>query len=148
MTNDEPQIPEEHAEDRCDWLLEDLVKLANCGFSVSATLMVGGTLLSGQLLGGKGYFEEFTALLESAQSGQESKVAETQAVLADQFRKTAEKAYDPDHPSASHPQYLHIRAAEILGSAGSVAFGTDTPTILRIRLSRIDGFILGRVGKH
>ncbi|MDO8500764.1 MAG: hypothetical protein Q7S20_02880 [Gemmatimonadaceae bacterium] len=39
-----------------DWFLQDLVALANKGITLSVTLSLGGSMVSGQIIGGREYF--------------------------------------------------------------------------------------------
>src|SRR5690242_11263003 len=51
-------VQERPTEAPMDWFLAELVRRANeGGLSIGVTLCVGGTLVSGSLIGGRAYFE-------------------------------------------------------------------------------------------
>jgi hypothetical protein len=130
-----------------DIFLASLVSLANTlGVEQGITLAVGGALISGQLIGGRQYFEELAAVVTSgATTGDQ----EVRSGIADSFRAWT-AIYDkpdplPDDYIAPVPGYIHLRDARWIYPGGTV-IPTNRGVLWRGKISAIDGFCLGQTG--
>ena len=120
-----------------DWFLQSLVNIVNSGgLSFGITLNVGGFLVSGQLVGGKEYFEGFGRDFASAFSGSES--AE---YVQKSFSKYGE-VYSSDKEAPPPPSYIHLKEAKFFNTNGNPIPG-NRGVWWRGRLSQVDGFSLG-----
>ncbi len=127
-----------------DWFLAELVRRANeGGLSIEVTLCVGGTLVSGWLIGGRDYFEGLAenvaaAAMDSETAGRARAFLRSPAAMyhldADGRR---EVAADPE-PLA----YIHLEDARFFTAAG-LPVSASQGVYWRGRLSAIDGFVLG-----
>jgi hypothetical protein len=148
MTNDGlrsstgPEPPD--ADARADWFLAELVRRANeGGLSIGVTLSVGGTLISGILVGGHRYFEGFADDIAAAAGDAETAgrarafFRSPAAMYRSDRRGAREVAADPE-PLA----YIHLENARFFGGAGSPIPG-EKGVYWRGKLSSVDGFALG-----
>lgn len=128
---DEQTIPTE------DWLLQDLVRIANESgdFELPITLVVGGGIVTGKLIDLKQYFREFGRLWN--RSG-----TDEGAQLEEYFRKFGE---DPAPRAEDAPpvlyNFIHLKDAHFGGGLGLMP--TNMGFLWRGRLSQVSGFSLG-----
>jgi hypothetical protein len=130
-----------------DWLLQSLVSMVNDGScSIPITLSVGGLLISGDLIGGKTYFDEFARQFKDGFFEISSKTASTLEEsfrrLGDVYSVTEER---DDEFNRQSPQLIHLRNAQTVYSAGSAVDTSCEPMLWRGRLAAVDGFSLGRI---
>lgn len=132
---------------RVDWFLRVLVSTVNGvekgggRLEVPVTLNVGGFLVSGYMVGGNRYFEEFASLLRIGLAdtfGEEG----AQSIVAP-FRE-AGRVYDKegmeDLPEAKH--FVHLRDTRFFRPGGD-PIPTTQGVLWRGRLEAVDGFTLG-----
>ncbi|GAJ91066.1 gas vesicle accessory protein GvpU [Rhizobium rhizogenes] len=126
-----------------DWLLEMLVQVANdAGGKFNITISVGGTLISGTLIGGAEYFESFANQYSSLFTGElATNVRQHYIGFGRQY--LAENRDGTPLPPAA---YLHLSDARFFDSAGN-SIPSDVGATWRGRLSSVDGFFLGRLEK-
>jgi len=135
-----------------DWLLQKWVDVVNTsGVSVSITLSVGGILVSGQLIGGKEYFE---LLRKWVEDGFAPHVRSCFATLYDAIEelgtiydhgfveptevfRLSERSREPDRDP---PVHIHLKDARFL-VGGSTPIGGSV--LWRGRLGSVDGFCFG-----
>ncbi|MDB0529750.1 hypothetical protein LBW56_24070 [Ralstonia solanacearum] len=117
-----------------DWYLRNLVDLANRGgLECGITLTVGGTTITGTLVGGKKYFEQFGKLASEGWPGNEEDREHTRI----EFSKPA-RLYESEDQSA--PSFIHLVNAKIVHPT---AFMPNEGMLWRGRLTAISGFALG-----
>ncbi|MGE6115874.1 gas vesicle accessory protein GvpU [Aeromonas salmonicida] len=108
----------------------------NPGMSFGITLTVGGTLISGQLISGKEYFDYLANLLHRDGLAEDS-VSNT---LSNEMKWMSEHIYSKE--SVGRPTHIHLKNAKHY-------FGdTSMPTnggYWRGRLCEVSGFMLGEV---
>jgi hypothetical protein len=127
-----------------DWFLAELVRRANeGGLSVGVTLCVGGTLVSGSLIGGRAYFE---SIAESAAGAPRDSVeaARARAFLRSPAALYAAASDEPPEPDDEPLAYIHLARARFLAANGRPIPG-KTGLLWRGRLGAVDGFVLGAV---
>lgn len=143
-----------------DWLLESLVRLVNhlerqgVRMNIPITLNIGGLLVSGFLMDGKEYFEQFAQIMEA---GLPEFFGETKEQIANNFRELG-GLYDPtgegtpraespeDAPEASDVPlnfyFVHLKDA-VFVHPGGAPIPSDQGVLWRCRLEAVDGFTLG-----
>ncbi|RQZ14056.1 gas vesicle protein [Burkholderia sp. Bp9031] len=133
---DEPQLNDEPI-DRpppIDWTLKFLVDLANNhGVEMGVILTIGGSVVTGTLIGGKKYFEELADKVGNAWPGS----AEVKEEMRKVFAQPASLYENGGPPSAS---YIHLKDAKFVQpTAVFPAHGI----LWRGRLSEVSGFSIG-----
>ncbi|MEJ2046344.1 MAG: hypothetical protein P8X74_22405 [Reinekea sp.] len=137
MTEENKEITQVMRVDDKDWFLQRLVNIVNSvGLTFGITLNVGGFLVSGQLVGGKEYFEGFGGDFAGVFAGSES--AEN---IQESFAKHGD-IYSADNETPPPPSYIHIKEAKFFNTNGNPIPG-NRGVWWRGRLSQVDGFSLG-----
>lgn len=125
-----------------DGFLESLiwaVDLAEGSMSYGLTLSVGGSLISGTLIAKKVYFDGFAK--EFSDALPDSIGAEARERMR---RELAEGGNDS---TDSPPRYVHLRGIQFFPDGRPIPDGPRTLAGFgRIRLDRVDAFILGSIG--
>ena len=126
-----------------DRLLQVLVGLANAGLlNVSITLTVGGSLVSGILIGDKQYSEEMTdAMREAVPPSIKSAYAPIFDVLQGAGAMHSQVPGEVD----LEPAYIHLKEARFL--AAGIVTPADQPVLWRGRVAAVDGFFLGHLSE-
>jgi hypothetical protein len=136
-----------------DFLLSYLVSsLVNLGGApVGITLLIKGMVLSGTLMSEREYLDTLSSLMQQ-------QVRDALNTLPKKDREIAEKAFDfrdltedfypddddEDEESAPEPLFfLHLRNPVIVSPQPVVSFSSGLFPVMRIRLSNIDGWMLG-----
>jgi hypothetical protein len=135
---------------RVDWSLELLVNLVNDGavHEVGVTLCVGGSLVTGKLVGVQAYFEGIAG--EFAKTAKGSKADELKASISrlgsGYSARTGDKLYDPEkrNDPRTWTNYVHLKDARVIG-ASEAPIPANRGVWWRGRLSAIDGFFLGEL---
>jgi len=130
-----------------DCFLQSLVSIANDeSASIPITLSVGGLLVSGDMIGGKTYFNEFARQFKD---GFRNISSETAATIEESFKRLGD-VYDPiqngsqENAPLTKPHLVHLRDAQIYHS-GSSPQASEKGVLWRGRLEAVDGFSLGRL---
>lgn len=124
--------------ENADWLLQSFVDIVNsASFSLPITITIGGTNISGDLIGGKEYFnslgENFSKSFSTLKNAED-----VGALIA----KHADIYNDPDVKKS--PQYLHLKNAVMFDPEGNFILN-GAGALWRGRISQIDGFIFGKI---
>ena len=153
------------------WLEPDTV-LANVitamvnmmGMPIAVTLFVKGTVLSGTLVSEREYLQKLTEVFQSAakqsmnpSSAEEAEIIEdifdfTKLRESNMFEDTdddenddpKEEEEDEDLMVPPYIRYLHIKDFSVLTPNPPITFSSSTFPILRLRLTAIDGWMLGQ----
>lgn len=129
-------VTPKRSKETSDWFLQNLVSMANDdGFEVGITLTVNGFLVSGQLIGGRKYFEKFGTLFESAIKPEEKDS------IASKYRELGESVYSDDLHK-DDPTYIHLNDVKFFQTSGN-PIPSMTGVLWRGRLSEVNGFLLG-----
>lgn len=130
---------------RPDFFLQNLVGFANdIGIESPVTLHVGGFLVSGIVISGAKYFEEFSKIygagFADAELGRE--IAGSLATL----KKIYDRSDKPDDPSPP-PTYIHLKNCRMFHNSGGPVPNNGS-VLWRGRLSCVDGFSLGTLDSN
>jgi hypothetical protein len=130
-----------------DGFLQSLVSIVNDeSASIPITLSVGGLLVSGDLIGGKTYFNEFA---HQFKDGFGDISSETAATIEESFKRLGD-VYDPirkesqGNAAIPKPHLIHLKDAQMYPS-GARPQASEKGVLWRGRLEAIDGFSLGRL---
>jgi hypothetical protein len=129
-----------------DWFLQALVSIVNDeSASIPITLSVGGLLISGEMIGGKTYFDEFARQFKEDFKGISSKTA---ATIEEAFKRLGD-VYDPiqeellGNAYIPKPHLVHLRNVQMY-HAGGPPLLSEKGVLWRGRLEAVDGFSLGK----
>jgi hypothetical protein len=127
-----------------DWFLQSLVSIVNDeSASIPITLSVGGLLISGEMIGGKTYFNEFARQFKEGFKGISS---ETAATIEEAFKRLGD-VYDPIQKESRGSDYIpkphlvHLRNVQVY-QAGGPPLLSEKGVLWRGRLEAVDGFSL------
>lgn len=124
-----PLVPNPNA----DWHLQSLVDIVNRNpISFSITLTIGGQFLTGTLIGGAVYFNEFA---DSFANGWPSDDKESMRTI---FQKRGD--FYADEVPTDNLRYIHLRNAQFVRNGN---FEPVPGCLWRGKISAVDGFILG-----
>jgi hypothetical protein len=135
-----------------DWLLGVLIRLVNSTeqrqirLGIPVTLNVGGFLLSGYMIGGREYFEEFSRTVEEGLPD-ELVGEEGQEGVAAPFRRLTD-LYSPEEDvpegrlSQERFDFVHLRDARFF-HPDSAPLPSNQGILWRCKLEAVDGFTLG-----
>ncbi|THD83277.1 MAG: hypothetical protein E7812_00345 [Phenylobacterium sp.] len=125
--------------------MANLIDMANeHGIEVGVTLTVGGSIVSGTIISGVRYFEEFGQLFATGLNDPEV-AAQTATAFAGwgQIYQTPE-GVDAGTFRRPAPTYIHLRDARFFGVGQTPIPATNGPGFLwRGKISAVDGFSLG-----
>jgi hypothetical protein len=142
-----------------DDLLKMLIMFAfTAGISIPITLNVKGTIISGDLIGGREYFEHYTEQVD--RQFQDPKLTDSYTGDPKQFHeihyqhiKTLEKLSEMTYGSKDdttrqpasevHIGYIHLKNAQFIFPNGKVP--TSERALWRGKLLSVDGFSLGKL---
>lgn len=131
------------------YLVSSLVNLS--GAPLGITLMVKGVVITGTLISERDYLSTLSRMLQT-------QIRRSLSGITEEERKMAESAFDLNdltedfYPTEGdevdevdiHPiQYLHLRDPLIVSPQPSVGFTQGAFPVMRIRMTTIDGWILG-----
>jgi hypothetical protein len=130
-----------------DCFLQSLISIVNDeSANIPITLSVGGLLISGDMIGGKTYFDEFARQFKD---GFRNISSETTSTIEEAFKRLGD-VYDPIQKESqgsvaiSKPYLIHLRDAQIYQSGAGLPH-SEKVVLWRGRLEAVDGFSLGRV---
>ncbi len=128
-----------------DWFLQTIVRIVNEGDSeIGVTLTLGGTVISGLLVGGAKYFEAFGNEFASAFKEPEI-AANIYSAFSSHSKIYEKKESESEAEEVLPPIYIHLKNAKFFHNSGP-AFPTNRGIWWRGRLSSVDGFALGVLG--
>lgn len=135
----------------CDWFLQVLVNAVHTGFmpSISLTVQLGGILVSGFVIPGKQYFEEFSSEYSNAVAEavpQAKELAATYKQYLSQYGVAVYPEKDDKEPddTAPLPVYIHMKDAHVFTSGANPIPG-NRGVFWRGRISEVSGFFLGHL---
>lgn len=123
-----------------DRALAYLVRLAEDGIEISVTLFIGAGQVSGNVIGGKKYFEILASGIRGAQFNSDND--ELPGLIADnilKFQSIYDEVADFDY---FDPTFIHLTNIR-WSNAGRLAGGNGL--VWRGKLASVDGFLLGQL---
>jgi hypothetical protein len=137
------------------YLVSSLVNMA--GAPVGITLLVKGTILTGTLISEREYLEELSDMLQAqirrslmSATEDERRAAEAAFDLTDFVEDFYPDPDDDDEDEDSFPSpgfaplfHLHLKDPVVISPQPAVGFTDGLFSVMRIRLSNIDGWMLG-----
>lgn len=125
-----------------DWFLQDLVQLVNTskGLELGITLNIGGSLVSGILIGGQRYFADFVKLFPGEAKGEWAQLLRTE-IEGHSAIYEQKDAEIPQYP----PNFVHLREASLFSPSGSIP--TVGGVLWRGKINAVSGFSLGVLAK-
>jgi len=124
-----------------DLVLTVLVNAVNKGetSNLGISLLVGGSWLTGSLIGGRMWFDQLAQLVDDQTGSDGGRL----------FTTIGQKAYpsDSEQSAAGQPQldadpgFAHLRDARLL--TGAAVRVPDPGGLVRVKLSSIDGWLVG-----
>jgi len=136
---------------RQDWLLRGLIALVHGAeregvkMSVPVTLNVGGFIVSGLVISGGEYFEEFSEIIEYGLTNAFDE--ESRQRITSAFRAIG-NAYEPKEEALEGVieresyNFVHLRDARFLHPGGD-PIPTNAGMLWRTKLEAVNGFTLG-----
>lgn len=123
-----------------DWFLQSLVSVVNrSDLELGITLVVGGSIVSGRLVGGKKYFEAFAK--EFSDAWPEG----SQEAIYQEFAQHGE-IYSPGEEGdegATPPQFLHLLDSRCFFADNQLPSNRAVPW--RGKINAVSGFSLGQL---
>ena len=141
MANSEKKIPATDSAPSKDWFLQFLVNLANKNrFELDITLTVGGTLISGTLVGVRQYFDDLSTYFASPFGSEKNS-----GVIAETFKKIGDQCtcVSPSEKTET-PSYIHLKNATF-GHVQGEQISSNAGTWWRGRISEVQGFTPGKL---
>ena len=132
---------------RGDWFLTTLVNLANSGaLEMGVTLLVGGLLVSGTLVGGATYFEGFSRSFYEGFSSSFPDDPEVSESVRSSFAQLGllYPSSGDGNTSLPPPEFIHLKQAKFF-TPGNKPTPDNQGVWWRGRLSEISGFHLGNL---
>lgn len=126
-----------------DWFLQFLVNLANRQhFELDITLTVGGTLISGTLVGVRKYFDDLSNYFAGPfSSGRHSEE------IKDTFKEIGDQCSCVSSTEQTEtPSYIHLKNVDFFNSQGRLLPGNEGK-LWRGRISGVQGFSPGRLSQ-
>jgi hypothetical protein len=142
MTSDEHSELTENRD--TDAILQLIVGMVNTfesgGFAI--TLTVGGSFITGQLIGTKEYLERFADLWPQSARGKlgESLKTQFQAAASDASKKAKQEF---EEVVGKNVRFVHLRDAQLITPAGLVP--TNDGVLWRCRVSEVQAFSWGKL---
>jgi hypothetical protein len=136
-----------------DFLVQDIADFANrletAGLEVGVpiTLFVGGALVSGMAIGARAFFKRYGQSWATLMTPENQPPNELAKAMLEKFDNMAEAIYSEidSRDERPAPSFIHLRDASVFHPTGVIP-GTGG-TLMRFRISRVDGFILGELRK-
>lgn len=132
----EKEMPEVVSHGLVDASILHLVLCANCGIGVDVTIVTGGQVIAGELVSGKTYAET------SAENYRNANAADEYRELLAKFFDDLALDYRTEDDNKVPLNYMHIKNPAYLKGDGG--WFTITDSILRVAISKIDGFSPGK----
>jgi hypothetical protein len=139
MSTETQELQQPTSTPGADWFLQSLANVAANGVEFDLTLLVGGFLVSGMLVGERKYFESFATDFSSTFPREAAEeVKKTMMAPADIIKKAEEESSD----SRPLSEFIHLREARFFNTSGNPIPG-NRGILWRGRVSEVSGFMLG-----
>lgn len=125
-----------------DWLLQTVIQLVNNneGLTFGLTIITHGQIVSGNIIGGKKYFENLGKEIELGLGTDND-----ENPISEQFKKIGDDVYSEEKQKIDgSPAYIHFGDAKFYFANGEPIPG-NKGLLWRGRLSEISGFNIGKL---
>jgi len=123
-----------------DFLLTELVDLANSGVGLQVTLSVRGQLITGRLTSSQEFFDHTVRILGK---GTDKELADA---LVSRIEEIRPKLNTPQRIPGLPPIFIHLADARYLSEAGEYLPSlSGEPLTWRGKIASVDGFSLGQI---
>lgn len=118
-----------------------LVKAVNAGetSNVGVSLLVGGSWLTGSMIGGRMWFDQLAQLVNSQTGSDDGRLFHLIGETA--YPSESERSAAGQPPLDTEPGFVHLREARLL--TGSAVRVPDPGGLVRVKLSSVDGWMVG-----
>jgi len=143
----EPEGDEESPLDRDagDPNLSVLVRIANTGaMTMGVTLLVGGAVVSGLLVGSIEYFESLASRLEEEGGEGGQALADVYRTQAGEFREQMPSDFDEAFGAPYVATFIHLKNAHVFSPSGAY-IPKNQGTHWRGRLDSVDAWSIGSI---
>jgi hypothetical protein len=128
-----------------DYLLVLLNKAIQDGGTVGLTLSTGGTVVTGEMVGEREYFEEIASLMQTNDPGLQEDFASMPHIIDQVAMEQLDKGADPEETrertESRTISYIHLKNTAVLSEGVWEEMGG---TLWRCKVEAVDGFWLGR----
>lgn len=125
-----------------DWFLETLVNIVNNNdLSIGLTIVTHGFLVSGDIIGGKIYFEDFGKEMQSIVSETSEGVS-----ISEHFKKMGDEIYSEEKMD-KNPSFIHFKNAKFFHTSGEPV-PNNRGVLWRGKISEVSGYSLGKLSKN
>lgn len=124
-----------------DLVLMVLVKAVNSGetSNLGISLLVGGSWLTGSMIGGRMWFDQLGQLVDAQTAGDGGRLFQVIGETA--YPSESETAAAGRSPVDAEPGFVHLRAARLL--TGTAVRVPDPGGLVRVKLSSVDAWLVG-----
>ena len=137
---------DERPPDNGDYNLSGLVRLANAGgVSLGVTLLVGGAVVSGLLVGAAEFFEGLADYLDREAGEDAQAFTHGYRSFAKEFRDEIGSDFDQAVDAPYVVTYIHLRDAHVFAPGGGY-LPSNAGLFWRGRLESVDGWSIGTLG--
>jgi hypothetical protein len=128
-----------------DWFLQHLVSLANENeIRFSVTLFLGGSIVTGNIISGREYFESLGVQVGAAIGLPEEQGREMyRAIIDEYYASKGEPTGQPDQ-GKTPPSYIHLKNARVFQGATQLPENYDR-ILWRGKLTGVTGLIIGEL---
>lgn len=135
------QVSDQSTQPVVDLVLSVLTKAVNNGetSNLGVSLLVGGSWLTGSMIGGRMWFDQLAQLIDAQTGSDDGRLFHLIGETA--YPSESERLAAGQPPLDTEPGFLHLREARLL--TGSAVRVPDPGGLVRIKLSSIDGWLIG-----
>lgn len=125
-----------------DWFLQTLVNIANkSDLSIGLTIITHGFLVSGEVIGGKTYFEKFGEEMGTLVSETTEGIS-----VSEHFKKMGDDVYSEEKID-DNPSFIHFKNAKFFQTSGE-PIPNNRGVLWRGKISEVSGYSLGKLSKN
>lgn len=134
-------MPEDSNQPVVDLVLAVLVRAVNNGetANLGISLLVGGSWLTGSMIGGRMWFDQLAQLVDVQTGGDDGRLFRLIGETA--YPSESERLAEGKAPLDAEPGFVHLRDARLL--TGAAVRVPEPGGLVRLKLASIDGWLVG-----